>query len=295
MDPRLQDGDQLIAISEDDDTIRLSGLTSLGIEEGLIQLHQPKEPRPERTLILGWNWRAPTIIQELDNYVAPGSVVTVMADLPDAGQEEDEMAHQCPHLTHLNCNFEIGDTTDRRTLEAVAPETYDHLIVLSYSDRFEDPQAADARTLITLLHLRDMATRLQKDFSIVSEMLDMRNRALAEVTQADDFIVSDRLISLMLSQISENKRLNAVFTDIFDPDGSEIYLKPAGNYVTLGKPMNFYTVIEAARRRGEVAFGYRLKANAGNAGQSYGVVVNPDKSQKVTFGEGDRIVMLAEN
>ena len=50
-------------------------------------------------------------------------------------------------------------------------------------------------------------------------MLDLRNRELAEVTQADDFIVSDQLISLMLAQVAENKHLNAVFADLFDPRG----------------------------------------------------------------------------
>jgi hypothetical protein len=49
-------------------------------------------------------------------------------------------------------------------------------------------------TLITLLHLRDIGQQSGKTFSIVSEMLDARNRQLAEVTQADDFIISDRLI-----------------------------------------------------------------------------------------------------
>ena len=66
-------------------------------------------------------------------------------------------------------------------------------------------------------------------------MLDVRNRELAEVTRADDFIVSDQLISLMLTQISENRELDAVFADLFDPDGSEIYLKPAGDYVEPGE------------------------------------------------------------
>ena len=55
-------------------------------------------------------------------------------------------------------------------------------------------------------------------------MLDLRNRALAEVTHADDFIVSDRLVSLLMSQVAENAQLNAVFADLFDAAGSEIYL-----------------------------------------------------------------------
>jgi hypothetical protein len=103
------------------------------------------------------------------------------------------------------------------------------------------------------------------------------------------------LASLILSQIAENKALNAVFTDIFDPEGSEIYLKPAPDYVKPGEPVNFYTVVESARRRGQVAIGYRLKARSNNAAEAYGVVVNPDKSKEVTFAETDRIIVVAED
>src|SRR5262249_6504212 len=162
-----------------------------------------------------------TIINELDHYVAPGSIVTVVAD---DGTAEDTLAQHCADLKNQAVTFQAGDTTDRRTLDALQIETYKHVIILCYSDTL-DPQQADAQTLITLLHLRDIATRLGQDFSIVSEMIDTRNRALAEVTRADDFIVSDKLVSLILAQVSENKALNAVFTDLFDPDGSEIYLK----------------------------------------------------------------------
>jgi hypothetical protein len=149
--------------------------------------------------------------------------------------------------------------------------------------------------LITLLHLRDMGEQGHYDSRVVSEMLDVRNRELAEVTKADDFIVSNKLTSLMLSQVSENKELNAVFADMFDPEGSEIYLKPASDYIDLGKSINFYTVVEAARSRGHVALGYKLAAYAGDASKAYGVVVNPDKSSKITFSQDDRIVAVAED
>ena len=72
------------------------------------------------------------------------------------------------------------------------------------------------------------------------------------------------------------------------------YLKPAGDYVELGLEVNFYTVVEAARRRGEVAIGYRQMAHAKDAARAYGVVVNPKKSAKVTFSEADQVVVLAE-
>ena len=289
METRIQAGDHLIAISEDDDTIRLSGLKDLGIKTNAITLHEPAAPTPERTLILGWNWRAPAIIHELDHYVAPGSEALVVAEAEDG---EAELDKRRASLKNQAVKFQSGDTTDRRTLDSLAIETYKHVIVLAYDHL--DTQPADARTLITLLHLRDIAERAGQPFSIVSEMLDVRNRNLAEVTHADDFIVSDKLVSLMMAQVSENKALNAVFADVFDPEGAEIYLKLASNYVTLGAPVNFYTVAEAARRRGEVAFGYKLNADSKDPAKAYGVVVNPDKSKEVTFTEWDRIIVLAE-
>jgi len=291
MDTQLQANDQLIVISADDDTIRLSGLTDLNLNLAAIRTGAPAEAVPERTLILGWNRRVPTIINELDHYVAPGSEVMVMADYDAA---EASLARLCPGLVNQQVTVQTGDITDRRTLNSLAVQTYQHIIVLSYSDTMGE-QEADALTLITLLHLRDIAERGPYDLSIVSEMLDLRNRELAEVTQADDFIVSDKLVSLMLAQVSENKYLNAVFADIFDPEGSEIYLKPAVDYVALGEPVNFYTVVEAARRRGQVALGYRLKAHAGDAAQAYGVVVNPKKSNLITLSTEDRIVVLSED
>lgn len=53
--------------------------------------------------------------------------------------------------------------------------------------------------------------------------------------------------------------------------------------------------METARRRGEAALGYRLKADAEDAAKGYGVAVNPDKSRGVVFGAEDRIVVLAES
>lgn len=291
MDTPIGAGDKLIAIAEDDDKIILSGLRDYHIDAAAIRARTPIAPQPERTLLLGWNRRAPTIINELDSYVAPGSVMTVVANWPEA---QEEIAQRCTDLQNMTVTFQEGDTTDRRTLDSLGADTYLHIIVLCYSELLS-PQRADARTLITLLHLRDMEAKRGEHFSIVSEMLDDRNRELAEVTKADDFIVSDKLISLMLSQVSENKHLRAVFADLFDPEGSEIYLKPVEDYVEPGRAMNFHTVIEAARRSGEVALGYRVLAASSDAARQYGVVLNPLKSDSVTFAAGDKVVVLAES
>jgi ion channel POLLUX/CASTOR len=97
-----------------------------------------------------------------------------------------------------------------------------------------------------------------------------------------------------MCQVSENKDLSTVFEDMISPEGSELYLKPATAYVKPGVPLNFYTVVEAARRRGEVAVGYRLQAETADPAASYGIHLNPEKSRRVAFSERDRLIVLAE-
>jgi voltage-gated potassium channel Kch len=286
MDTKISPGDAVILIAKDDSEISLSDTASPEIDVGAIRKPRPREQKPERTLILGWNDRAPTIITKLDGYVPPGSEVTVVAH-DGIGAHLDELRHQ-------TVAFRVGNITNRRALDELNVPSYDHVVVLSYSDEL-DHEEADSRTLVTLLHLREIADQSGQPFSIVSEMLEDRNRELAEITRADDFIVSDRLVSLVMSQISENKELSSVFEDLIDPQGSELYLKPAGEYVEPGAPLSFYTVVEAAHRRGEVAVGYRVKAETDDPHKGYGVHLNPDKSKRITFTEDDRVIVLAES
>jgi len=290
MDSVLEANDQIFAMSEDDDTIRLSDQSLHPINEAAIHsTDKPLSSKPEKCLILGWNRSGVTIVRELDNYVAKGSQVTVVADIYGI----DKQITARGKIKNQKLIVQEGETTDRELLDSLHVQDYDHVIVLAYSTL--EPQEADAKTLVTLLHLRDMSEKDETPFSIVSEMLDLRNRELAEATQVDDFIVSEHLVSLMMSQLSENAELFDVFTDIFDPEGSEIYLKPVGDYVVTGEPVNFYTVVEAARRRGQVAIGYRIAAEADDAGKSYGVHTNPKKSGLVTFAKDDKIIVIAED
>lgn len=279
---KIAAGDQIIVIAEDDDAIELAPPGDAVTKH--LSKTRLESPRPERTLVLGYNQGLELMLKELDLYATGRSRVTVVAQVE---------APIFDGLVNLDVTFHDGDPTSRAVLDSLRVTDYDHVIVLAEKDTLT-AQRADAKTLITLLHLRDIADQKGKTINVVSEMVDDRNRELAEVTQADDFIVSDRLISLMLSQLSESERLKEVFDILFTPDGAEIYLRPASLYVKEGAEVNFYTVLQAARLRGETAIGYRIHEHARSGAHSYGVVVNPDKTQTRTFGPNDKIIVLAE-
>ena len=260
------------------------------MEAGLItNLNETSKPKPERGLILGWNRSAPIIIRELDNYVAKGSELLVVSE---AEGVEDQIRRDVGKLKNQKLKVMEGNIRDRALLNELGVTEYDHVIVLAYGHL--SVQDADAITLVTLLHLRDIAEKDETPFSIISEMLDLRNRELAEAAKVDDFIVSEHLVSLMLSQLSENSELQGVFVDLFDPEGAEVYLKPISAYVQTDQPVDFYTVVEAARQRGETAIGYRIMSESQNAEKSYGVKTNPRKSEKVTFRLEDKLIVIAE-
>jgi Trk K+ transport system NAD-binding subunit len=291
MDTVFREGDRVIAISEDDDTIVPNNRNDFAINRDIIRTGERSAYAPERTLILGWNEGGVTVVKELDNYVSAGSYIKVVTN----HTEGMETLLKKENAGLMNQKFEVlqGNSSDRELLETLDIPSFDHILVLCNSHI--DAQEADAETLVTLLHLRDIEQKCEKDLSIVSEMLDIKNRQLASVTGADDFIVSNKIISLMLAQLSENRHLKQVFDDLFCADGSELYLKPVKDYVETGKEMNFYTLIESARLRNEIAIGYRRLAWGSDPDKAYGVVVNPDKNEMFVLEPGDKVLVIAED
>lgn len=285
MDTVYQQGDLIIAISEDDDTVILNGLKQPEIKSQLFCELDFSESTAEKTLILGWNKNAKKIITELDEYVAPNSSVVILSE------EEIDLAEIS--VTNQTVKSQMGKITSRKVLEDIQPEEFNHIILLSNNDI--DIQESDAQTLICLLHLRNIGAKFNKNLSIVSEMRDLRNREIGLITQADDFIIGDNIISLMLSQLSENRELKKVFNVLFESEGSEIYLKPIQRYIKTDDSVNFYTLIERASQMNETAIGYRIDAQRDSSEVNFGIKINPMKSKVIDFSPNDFLIVLSEN
>lgn len=292
-DTKIGVRDLLIVIAEDDMELEFdkSRKTSLlPVPETLLN-KVPNQKKKQKTLILGWNKNIKIILKELDNYVEEGSLAHICAEEEEMQQQVLEIDKRTPNQ-RITCTH--GDINDRNTLNELHPEDYDYIIILSYSDK-HGVQEADAISLITLMHVRDIAEKQGKTFKIVSEILDVKNRTLANISKADDFIISDEIISLILAQLSENKELSTIFEDMFDADGVEIYLKPVSGYLVAGSSSDFNQIIHVASKRNEIAIGYFLDRYGLDKDKNFGAVLNPRKSEIIEFEEKDRVIVLAEN
>ncbi|HEY7282761.1 MAG TPA: hypothetical protein VID47_14340 [Actinomycetota bacterium] len=274
----IEPGDQVVALVEDDSRF------VFGARRPVPEVAHGDEPDPEppqRILMVGWSALAPRVLQELDDFLSPGSRFTVVVD-PALVDPVDTAID----LNLVNSTFDVQWLGGGPELlgDLLGEETFDQGILLGYR-RGMTPEDADARTLLTLMALRKRWPRGHApEVRLVAEVIDQRNVHIAQMAGVDDFIVSDQLASLMLAQLSERAELRDVFDELFDAEGASIVMRPAGRFAPNG-PVTFAEVVAAGNFFRESALGYR-RASDGV------VVLNPEKSERLHLTHDDEIVVV---
>ena len=274
----FEPGDQVIAVAEDDETLLFSGFRDVRIPEAASPERSAQAPM--NVLIVGWSGFGPTVVRELDEFLAPGSLIEVSIDpvLADPyGLEEMSLSNTTLHVSLVE-----GGPEELRYLHDLRP--FDQVIVLGYRDKLTIDDA-DSRTLLTLLTLREMwPVDATPRVRMIAQLLDQANAELANTTGVDDFIVSDALASLMLAQLSERAELQAVFDDLFDPNGAVVELRPAHRFVP-DAPVRYEQIVAAGAAADVSVLGWRIDATGE-------VVVNPPKAAEVHLVSDDQVLIV---
>ena len=215
-DTVLAEGDMLIAISKDDDTI----VVVPGVHPAAISTKPFTDTTaPTPVLLLGWNQLALPLLAQLDRRLPAGSQIMVCdPDPPDASMK----------LQRCTLNVFQGDLQDYATLQRLVHERAYHTIAI-LSGRVRSVADDDSRNLLTLLSLRqilDEPNCPSADSFILTELRNAANVQIAGGSDSDNFIVSDRLVAQLMSQLSENQELMSVFNSLFDSSQVELSVVP---------------------------------------------------------------------
>jgi len=281
----IEENDQLILISEDDDK---------AVIETFSQHHNPDQivhkahlsSRHQRSIqFIGFNPNLLSVIDVMHAYITQDSSLSFL--VPDESDIDDLENHL--KTCQVEYHIEKGNTYNSDVLEKLDLRNIDTIVIIS--NDLTDGERSDSETLLSIMHLKHILADLNKVIPIIIEITKVQNEQVIQYASVDDFIVSKVLSSKMLTQIAENRHLNAVFEDLLGEAGSEIYLKPVTDYVIIDEPVDFYTIVESAALKEEIALGYRLKKKSDNGG----VVINPNKKDKVLFESGDCIIVFAED
>lgn len=270
----LAPGDRLIAVAEDDSSFLPSPVSGQLLPPGSDLTHQVVSGE---LAIIGWSHVGPSVITGMDRVAQPGTRITVHVD-PETGSAASV---RIPDTT--NCTVvveELGGTPDVLAQHVIDSDP-SHVILLGYRD-FLDPDEADARSLLTVLAIRQAKSEKART---VIELLDQRHVPLAEATGVDDFVVSDELTSQMMTQLSEQPELADVFLELFRREGVSVQLR-APTDLRLTESSTFADVVVTGLAHGLTPLGLVHPAQGR-------VELNPDKTVPLRLSPDSRFVVLA--
>ena len=184
-------------------------------------------------------------------------------------------------------------------LVSVDPFSYNNVIILSQSEDDPSPERTDSETMVILLLMRKMLRdnpERHKGTKLITQVLNSENQELITQTNVDDFIISNKLITMIFAQLSEEPKIKQLYDDMFAEEGSEIYLKPAPLYFNaLPVQATFADILAQVGKREEICLGIRLGRHANDPHKNFGVKLNPPKDQVYALSEFDSLVVLAED
>ncbi|RBP53595.1 CASTOR/POLLUX-related putative ion channel [Arenicella xantha] len=297
VDYQMQSDDEVLIVADDDSTIDFQA-TPVALPNQFPALNTRAEQGTERELIVGWNHKSETILREFSDYVQEGSEIDVV--IYQASQsEQDELARIDQDIENIKINLIDINPLDRASLLDLQPSRYGNIIILASAREDKDTQQVDSENIVTLLLLRSIFQSLEPshgETKLITEVLESQNYELIAKAGVKDMIISNRLVSMIMAQISESRHIKDVYDDIFQEDGSEIYLKPLSLYFdSFPVELSFADLIAAAQNREEVCFGVKIKALESDQAANSGVELIPLKDKVFTLVAEDCLVVVAED
>ena len=306
-DTLIEPTDVPLVVAADATDVRIMGKAPVPQWDLMVEPQPPRPPRVEKTLILGWNDRIPTIIQVLDGYVGPGSELVIIGPgydeselpkttnlAPPRGYDADPTDAGILLAAHEEEDYERpAADPEERDLIPVDPRNYDSVIVLAGD---EVDGHVDAKALTTLLLLQAIKDERGGEFSVICELEEEASRRLAWGIRADDLVLGQQVVSTLAVHYAKNPgrlEMITVVEEWLDARDTDLYFEPAGDYVQLDVPVSWVTVVAAAARRRQTAIGYVVHDQRFDEKRGYGVYLNPAKSSVTAYRERDQIVVIA--
>ena len=147
--------------------------------------------------------------------------------------------------------------TDKEKISGIIKEFIyahpEHSSILILSDDTVPDEDIDAKMMTYLIYAKSVITQARKNkrdvnfnIDIIAEVMDPRHVELVRSYDVDNVVISNRFISKMVTQISEDYARYNLYADIMDYDemetpeydGIEIYIKKAGEYFSELPPKN---------------------------------------------------------
>jgi Trk K+ transport system NAD-binding subunit len=208
----------------------LIGIVSNAFNEKVEQLRKGRSRVIEKdhTLILGWNRKIHQVVRELiiANESRRRSTIVVLANR-DKVEMEDELKAELTGRSKTRIIVRTGDPMNGTDLKLTGLDTARSIILLAP----DDSEEADNVSIKTALAILNNPNRRAEPYKIVGEIKQEQNMEAAELVGGTEahWILGEDLMSRLIVQTSRQRGLSAVYNDLLDFGGAELYLTDAAS------------------------------------------------------------------
>ena len=292
----VNDDDELIVFAEDDSTIFYFNDPVFQPKVNKIPSSVVK-PRSHRIALLNWTTKTGIILEKLCSYLPEGSqLCTYVSDkLPEMDILKNSLSESYPHI---NISIKEVDLNDLEKLDELEPQEFDSILILSPGGTTIEEM--DAYVISLLIRIRQILISKSKKWpKLITEVMDSDNIDIILNSGVEDFMVSNQFVSQIMAQVSEEPLALDVYDDLFQAEGSELYIKPASFYFDFSEKesltMPYGECVQAAQLRNEVILGLQIHTDQKNRDKMFGIVLIPDKKDEFTIRKEDGLIALAED
>ena len=251
------------------------------------QINNAASRNPFRLLILGWNHKIPSLLEEFDSYEEELFFIDIMSLLP-VKEREEFLARHDTDFKHVQLTQIMGDYTAPDDLIRVKPDTYDN-ILFAGNYWLDSNEESDARVILGSLILEEITAESPTKPKVIMELMDPANERLF-LKKTGEVLITPLILSHILAHVALRRELNVVFEELFTVGGAEIYFRAPIFYGIAGDAITFKQIQSIVAQMGDIAIGVR-KTTASEE-QGGGIVLNPSPDNIYKTNELKSIVVL---
>ena len=266
----IQNEDQLIIIAEDDENIlKLHDKPYLSELLNVIAIKPRTESfeEPKSILVLGWSKLGQQIFDKTIQFLGAGSKVSFLyrKDFVTTIPNTENYSHEVSLIE--------SNTNDQELLSnCLTANDFDIVLILGYDDHYSE-DVSDTYSMMKNLAVKKILENKKTSFStrIILQLNDGSKKDLISTNQESEFIVSDLLSALLITQLADNPKLWYVFEELFSNEGLKININHSDAYDPIKKEeISVEDLLVLALKKDETLIGY-VENN-----QCY---LNPNKSK----------------
>ncbi len=229
----ISSGDQLVVIAEDD-IITLNVEKDNEVENSLneIQINNVIKNDTNKKSILFFGW------SELGQEILNKTIPFLDKDCEVSVAYRSDLVANLPFIDHndnINISlFPFDKNKQLITSDYLLENNFEIILILGYNDCLSE-EVADTFSLMQNLHLKSSLSEISilNKPRIVLQLNDGSKKNLIDIEDDNEFIVSDVLSSLLMTQLADNPKLKIIFDELFSVEGTIIHINPISEYLDI--------------------------------------------------------------